>query len=143
MLLHYPLSTILILTLYTTAGWYVCYFVRSSDIPTRSVGRSVSPVAFSFVVLNFGQSPVEDRGTLSERRSLWLSHVRPSWCSFFGQSPDTAMDSCYTGVSRARQRNYLSYSLPFFLHSSLLLQLIIYSFHYHWSSSKSLLKVGH
>ena len=50
------------------------------------------------------------------------SHIRMSWYSRFGQSPDSAMDSRYTGVSRARQRNYLT--VYFLLHSSLLLHLI-------------------
>ena len=109
--LHYPLlypftlSNILMPTLYTTAGSYVSYFVRSSAISPRSVGRSIRPITFSFGILIFGRFLVEDRETLSECRSLCLSHIRLSWYSRFGQSPDTAMDSCHTGVSLARQRN--------------------------------------
>ena len=56
-LLHY------ILTLYTTVGWYVCYLVRSSDIPlSQSAARFVplpSLVDFSFL----GRLPVGDRVT--------------------------------------------------------------------------------
>ena len=65
-LLHVILSSIiLILTLYTTAGWYVCYFVRSSDFSPRSVGRSIRPVTFSFGILIFGRLTFGDRVTMS------------------------------------------------------------------------------
>ena len=88
-LLLYPftLSNILMPTLYTTAGSYVSYFVRSSGITPRSVGRLIRPTTFSFGILIFGRFLVEDRETLSACLSLCLSHIRLSWCSCFGQSP--------------------------------------------------------
>ena len=110
--LHYPLlypftlSNILMPTLYLYYCWFVCQLFCSFVCHFPTVSRSLySSHTFSFGILILGQFLVEDRETLSECRSLCLSHIRLSWYSRFGQSPDTAMDSCHTRVSLARQRN--------------------------------------